>query len=116
MLCDDAWLAASTSPQTLHPFLRHLQAVDEGQEQHALEAALVQGIRRAVGGGHQHHPQLPQLAARGAGKLRCAGNQVTRLHDGARQAALTVSCRELRHDATESEQIATRVHGCANRT
>jgi hypothetical protein len=70
MLCDNAWLAARFEKrlivlvvENIASSKEHLQAVDEGQEQHALEAALVQGIRRPVGGGHQHHPQLPQLAA-----------------------------------------------------
>ena len=37
-----------------------LEAVDEGNEEHALEAVLVQRIRPAVAGGHKHQAAVPE--------------------------------------------------------
>ena len=51
-----------THTHSSHPTHACLEAVDEGQEEVALKAALVERVGVAVGGGDEHKAAVPQRA------------------------------------------------------
>lgn len=83
--CPCPWPAPALA-LACHTLSSHLELLDEWHEEVPLQPSLVQLIRVSVGGGHQHHTTLPQMAeqpARGGGwrvlvRVRLAGARAVR--------------------------------------